>query len=70
MVFVHGLGIGHAAEDAWRVKLCNPDQRLDDEECVCYKAEYSMWRLEVRSAVRDLVIFDDNEAGDQTEDAG
>lgn len=70
MVFVYGLGIGHAAEEAWRVELRDTDQRLDDEACISYQAENSMRRLEMRSAVRDLVVFDDYQAGDQAEDAG
>ena len=70
VVFVHGLCARQAAEDAWRVELGDTDQGLDDEERISDQAEDRMRRLEMRSTVRDLVVFDDDQSGDEAEDAG
>jgi len=69
VVLIHGLSILHAAKEAWGVVLRETEQRLGDEEAVSDQAEDSVRRLEVCPAVRNLVVFDDDQAGDEAEDA-
>ncbi len=65
VVLVQGFGIVFASIELWGVELREANQRLHDEEARRNEAENGMRRPEVGSAVRDLVVFDNDEAGDK-----
>ena len=69
MVFVYRLRVINASEHRRDIVLRYPDQGLDDEEYVGDQAQNGVWGLEVLAAVRDLVVFDYDEASDESEDA-
>lgn len=70
MVLVDGLGVVHAPEHTRRVVLRYPDNGLQEEEDVGDEPEDGVWGLEMRATVGDLVVFDDDEGGDEGEDGG
>lgn len=70
MVLVDRLGVVDASEDRRDVVLGDADEGLEDEEDVGEQAEDGVRGAEVLAVVGDFVVFDDDEAGDEGEDAG
>jgi len=69
VVLVDALRVVHAPVQTRCEKLRDADQRLDDDEDVGDEAEDGVWGLKMYAIVRELVVFDDDEAGDEGEDA-
>lgn len=70
MILVDLLCVSHAAEDGRGVELCDANGGLDEEEDIGDEAEDGVRGLEVRAAVGDFVVFDDDEGGEEREDGG
>ncbi len=70
VVLVDRLGVVHASEHAGQVVLRDADEGLQEEEDVGDEAEDGVRGLEVQAVVVDLVILDDDEAGEEGEDGG
>lgn len=64
VIFVHCLGVIHAAEQGWRVELRDSHQTLDDQHNVGDEAADAVRRDEVVSAVGEFVVFDHDHAAD------
>ena len=69
MIFPYGLCIIFPAVYNGEVILRDTYQSLDDEENVGDQAEDSVWGHEMGSPVGNLVVLDDHEAGDKSENA-
>lgn len=71
MVFVDRLRVVDAPEHRFRqVELREADEGLGDDDTVGDDAEVGVHGLPVVGGVETLVVFDDDEAGDEGEDAG
>lgn len=66
VVFVKRLRVIHAAIKLRHIILRETNQSLDSKQDVCNQAQDRMRRLEMRAIMRELVIFDDDEASDQS----
>lgn len=65
MPLVQALGIVHASIQLRHVVGCKPDQCLDGEQDVSDESENGMCGHKMCAVVRELVVLDDNQAGDQ-----
>lgn len=70
MVLVDALGFFRATEEPGSVVLSDADNGLEEEEDVGDETKDGVRGLEVCAAVSDLVVFDDNEGGNESEDGG
>jgi len=67
VVFVQLLRIVDASVKSGQEVLRDTHKRLNDDQDVGDQAEDGVGRLEVSAVVRDLVVLDDDEAGDRGE---
>ena len=70
MILPHRLRVLHAPVHGREVVLRDAHDGLDEEDDVGDEAKDGVRGLEVRAGVGDLVVFDDDEAGEEGEDGG
>ena len=70
MIFPDRLCIINASVYLWSIVLCNPDHSLDYEKAVCDETEDCVRGDEMGAAVRNLVVFDNDETGNEGENGG
>lgn len=70
MIFPHGLGVIDAAEQCGDVVLRDADEGLEEEEDVDKETEDVVRGTEVGAVVGEFVVFDDDEAAQQGQNAG
>lgn len=70
MVLVDALGIFRATEETGSVILSDTHNGLEEEEDVGDETQDGVRGFEVCAVVGDLVVFDDDEGGDESENGG
>ncbi len=70
MILVDALSLVRAPEYTGCIVLGDADDRLDEEENVCDETEDGVRGFEVRARVGDLVVFDDDEGGNEGQNGG
>jgi len=70
MILPHRLRVIHAPIYSWEVVLRDPNYCLNKENDIGNQAQNGMGTFEVCAIVGDFVVFDDDEASEETEDGG